>query len=330
MTLPTADLSQNKGLKLTAKQGSWQQLGATCRQIRHKVFVKEQNIPAKDELDEQDASSEHFLLFINDRPIATARLTSKGHLGRLAVLKPLRGKGLATKLIQRVLQHCKRIDLKQVYLNAQISAVNLYAKLGFKVNGEEYDEVGIMHLPMMLDLNAEQFEDTQLTEQTLLTALTATNQLRIQGKEQIYLTIKLLIQQAGRSFQLETPNYINTWFDEVSLAPLIQLARRHQYSKVQCLLAKTHEFSRQSNSLLKLQQRLPSHIDIRQAHPLYQTKQQAYLLIDDKHLLWWPDHQQPRAELYTGEHRETYRFSGIFKLHWEKSQVVKTLQNINL
>lgn len=320
----------SRKLKLTAKQGSWQQLGKICQQIRHQVFVEEQQIPASEEVDGLDSSSEHFLLFINERPVATARLTHQGHLGRLAVLKPLRGKGLAKKLLQIVLQHSRRIDLKQVHLNAQLSAVNLYTKLGFKVNGEEYSEVGIIHVPMLLNLNAELLDDTQHTEQAIKAAFETTGQLRIQGHEQIYLTIKLLIQQASRRFSLETPSYIDTWFDEASLAPLLQVARRHQYSRVECLLAETHHFSRNTSPLLKLYQRASSHIHLRQSHHLYQVKQQAYLIIDDKHLLWWPNHQQARADLYTGEHREAYRYASLFKLHWEKSQAVKALQTLNL
>lgn len=330
MTSPVADSSPTKGFKLTAKQGSWQQLGEACKQIRHKVFVEEQQIAVEDELDEQDITSEHFLLLINDHPVATARLTNEGHLGRLAVLKPLRGKGLAEKLLQKILHHCKRVDLKQVHLNAQLSAVNIYTKLGFKVNGEEYNEVGIAHLPMLLDFNTQLISATQHTEQTILAALTATSQQRIQGHEQIYLAIKVLIQQASRSFNLEAPSYIETWFDDASLAPLVQLARRHQHSKVQCLLAETREFSRHTNPLLKLYQRVSSHIELRQPHQLYRTKQQAYLLVDNRHLLWWPDHQQPRAELYTAEHREAFRFTSLFKLHWEKSQAIKSLQNLSL
>lgn len=330
MTSPLTAASQNTGVKLTAKQGTWQQLDEACHQIRHKVFVEEQDIPAKDELDDKDATSEHFLLLINERPVATARLTQDGHLGRLAVLKPLRGKGLAKKLLLRILEHCRRINLRQVHLNAQINAVNLYAQLGFKVNGEEYDEVGIIHVPMLLDFDSQLLDDTQHTEQNLNAALKTTGQLRIQGQEQVYLAIKVLIQQASRNFSLETPSYIDTWFDETSLAPLIQLARRHEHSKVRFLLAETREFSRRTNPLLKLYQRATSYIEIKQSHLLYQTKQQAYLLIDDRHLLWWPNYQQPRVELYSGDHREAFRLSAQFKLHWEKSQAVRTLQNLAL
>jgi len=330
MTAPSAASGQNKSVKLTAKQGSWQQLGKTCRQIRHKVFVEEQHIPAKVETDDKDATSEHFLLFINERPVATARLTQEAHLGRLAVLKPLRGKGLAKKLILKILEHCRRINLKQVHLNAQINAVSLYTKLGFEINGDEYDEVGIIHVPMIFDFNNQLSDNTQHTEQTLRSALNTTGELRIQGQEQICLAIKVLIQQANRSFSLEAPGYVDSWFDESSLMPLIPLAGRHEQSKVRFLLATTREFSRKTNSLIRLYQRAPSYIEIKQSHSLYQIKQQAGLLIDNRHLLWWPDYQQPRAELYSGEHREAFRFTAQFKLHWEKSQVVKTLQNLSL
>lgn len=328
--MSTSDTSQNKGLRLSARQGGWDQLGDDCKRVRQKVFIEEQQISADEEWDAEDALSEHFLLLLNDRPVATARLTSQGSIGRLAVLKAVRGKGLGEKIMQRVLEHCRRSGLKRVTLNAQISALSFYLKLGFKVAGEEYMEVSIPHLPMEMQLGNDLQQDSEVTEEELLDALQNTQQLRIHGHQQLQLCIRVLIQQARRSFALETPAYMDKWFDEAAINPLLALGRRHQHSKVQWLLGETRQFSRQGGALLKLHQRAPSHIEIRQSHPLYRPAQQAFMLIDERHLLWWPHHQEPRAELYTAEHREAHRVAQVFKLNWQKSETVKSLQTQSL
>ena len=329
--MTTSSPEQKKSsLRLTAKQGSWEQIGEICRKVRYKVFVEEQQIPEEHEWDEQDPVSEHFLLLLNERPAATARLTPDGKLGRFAVLTKLRGKKLGTRLMQRILDHAKRQGLKKLQLNAQLEVVNFYLKQGFKVCGEEYLEVGIPHLPMEMSLAADLLEETQYTSDEIRQALQTTGQLRLQGKEQLQTCIETLIPQAVRSVSLETPAYIRHWFTDTALTPLLSLAKRHQHSRVQFLLGETLQFSRQSSNLLKLHQRAPSHIEIRKAHSLYRPAQQAWLLIDDKHLLWWPHYQESRVELYTAEHREAYRQTQAFKVHWQKAEAVKYLQSSHL
>jgi hypothetical protein len=164
----------------------------------------------------------------------------------------------------------------------------------------------------------------------LLAALEGTSQLRIEGPEQIQQCISFLIEQATRSFAFESPAYIDGWFSETSLMPLLTLARRHQHSRVQWLLGETRQFSRQGGALLKLYQRAPSHIEIRQSHALYRPAQQAFILIDEQHLLWWPHYREARAELYTCEHREAFRAKQAFKTNWQKAEIVKSLQAQNL
>lgn len=329
--MTTSPTEQKKSpLRLTAKQGSWEQIGELCRKVRYKVFVEEQQIPEEDEWDEQDPVSEHFLLLINDRPAATARLTPDGKLGRFAVLPKLRGRKLGARLLQRMLEHAKRLGLKKLQLNAQLEVINFYLKQGFNVCGDEYLEVGIPHLPMELSLVTDLQEETQFSSEEINQALQTTGQLRLQGKAQIQACIEILLSQAARSVSMETPTYPRHWFTDAALNPLLSLAKRHQHSRVQFLLAETLQFSRQSSNLLKLHQRAPSHIEIRKAHSLYRPAQQAWLLIDDKHLLWWPHYQESRAELYTAEHREAYRQAQAFKIHWQKAEVVKYLQGSHL
>ncbi|WP_114417760.1 GNAT family N-acetyltransferase [Marinospirillum perlucidum] len=322
--------ADKKSLRLTARQGSWEQLGSWCRQVRHKVFVEEQQIPEEEEWDAQDPLSTHYLLLLNDRPAATARLTPDGKVGRFAVLAQLRRKKLGLRLMQRIEEDARRQGLKKLELNAQTEVADFYRHLGYRVSGEEYLEVGIPHLPMSKSLVADLQKDSSLTREELLEALQTTQEVRLQGREQIQLAVELLIHQAARSLRMETPEFMQRWFASEAFTPLLSLAKRHAHSRVEFLLGETRQFSRQSSPLLNLHQRAPSHIEIRRAHSLYRPSQQAYLLVDDKHLLWWPHYQEPRVELFTADHREAYRQSQKFKLHWQKGEVVKHLQSNHL
>lgn len=136
---------------LSIQQGNWQQLGADATLVRHAVFVQEQQVPVEEDLDSQDVLCEHFVLLLNNKPVATARLSPQGKLGRLAVLAPLRGRGLGKKLVELIMQHALNAGFTHLVLNAQADKTDFYTHLGFQITGPEFDEVGIAHVPMRLN-----------------------------------------------------------------------------------------------------------------------------------------------------------------------------------
>jgi len=123
--------------------------------IRCQVFVLEQNVPAEEEIDKFEKESTHFLAFFDNIPCGAARwrTTEKGHkLERFAVLKEHRGKGVGSALIKAVLNDIKSIPEtrdKEVYLNAQLGAAELYAKFGFVKKGGIFQECDIGHIKMV-------------------------------------------------------------------------------------------------------------------------------------------------------------------------------------
>lgn len=125
-------------------------LKALAREIRTDVFVEEQQVPIELEYDEFDASANHYLLFTEHQAIATARWrkTDKGiKLERFALLKEFRNQGLGSVLLDAVLEDV--VPLKQnIYLHAQLAAVNYYQRKGFAIYGEEFEEAGIKHVRM--------------------------------------------------------------------------------------------------------------------------------------------------------------------------------------
>lgn len=118
--------------------------------IRKQVFVEEQGCPPELEWENEDVSH-HFLALMDNHPCGACRWrkTDKGYkLERFAVLKEYRGKRVGQALVAAVLDDIPD-SASSIYLNAQTDAVGLYAKFGFAVEGEPFEEAGIQHLRMV-------------------------------------------------------------------------------------------------------------------------------------------------------------------------------------
>ena len=75
-------------------------------------------------------------------------MLADGHIGRLAVLRIYRGRGLGAKAVLALVTEAENTGMKRVYLGAQKHAVGFYEKLGFSEYGEPYTEVNIEHVHM--------------------------------------------------------------------------------------------------------------------------------------------------------------------------------------
>ena len=121
--------------------------------IRREVFVNEQGVPYEIEHDEFEPTSQHYLLYLDGCPMATARwrLTIHGiKLERFAVLEKYRNRVWGTLLLKEVLKDL--LPLKRpLYLHAQVRAMNYYSRMGFLAEGPEFEEAGIMHYKMVMN-----------------------------------------------------------------------------------------------------------------------------------------------------------------------------------
>ena len=127
------------------------------RAVREPVFVIEQNVPIEEEWDTLDPICHHVIARdVDHKPIGTGRLTPEHKIGRMAVLKQWRGKQVGAALLQALIDKARELDLPEVSLNSQVSAIGFYEKFGFVTFGEEFGEAGIQHRKMKLTL--EPFE----------------------------------------------------------------------------------------------------------------------------------------------------------------------------
>ena len=138
--------------RLECVRADWAADRRTLERIRREVFVREQGIPESAEWDPEDATSVHVLATLNRDPVGTGRLNRAGKIGRIAVLAGLRGRGIGTQILRRLLDEARRLGIREPCLHAQVQAVPFYEKLGFARKGGEFDEAGIPHVRMSLVL----------------------------------------------------------------------------------------------------------------------------------------------------------------------------------
>ncbi len=119
------------------------------REVRMRVFVDEQRIPAEYEFDSNDAVSVHVLAVAGKRDaVGTGRLDPVGRLGRIAVVDSHRGRGIGSMLVARLLDCARRAGHGEVWLHSQTHARRLYERHGFVAEGTEFMEDGIPHIRM--------------------------------------------------------------------------------------------------------------------------------------------------------------------------------------
>ncbi len=122
----------------------------TIRDVRFAVFVEEQAVPAELEMDDADEHCVHVLAFADESAVGTARIDFEhaGKVGRLAVTRPMRGRGIGTALMRRLHELAHERGLESVWCHAQVAAAPFYAALGYEASGERFDEAGIEHVLM--------------------------------------------------------------------------------------------------------------------------------------------------------------------------------------
>lgn len=139
----------------TIRQVEWEQAEKDLAMLRRQVFIIEQSVPEELEWDGEDETALHLLAEDEmGNPIGTARMLADGHIGRVAVLAPWRGRGVGMTLMLWMLELAREHGHREVFLDAQIDALAFYRKLGFQAEGEVFMDAGIPHRHMRLHLFA--------------------------------------------------------------------------------------------------------------------------------------------------------------------------------
>jgi predicted GNAT family N-acyltransferase len=119
--------------------------------LRREVFVLEQNVPEDEENDAYDLTATHFVAIEAGEVVGALRLIilpEHVKIGRVAVRRSSRGRGIAKALIAHAMDHARILGHKRFYLTAQSDKLGFYEALGFAAFGPEFQDGGMPHRAM--------------------------------------------------------------------------------------------------------------------------------------------------------------------------------------
>jgi predicted GNAT family N-acyltransferase len=231
--------------------------------IREVVFVQEQQVPAEMERDALDPQCVHVIARSADgMAIGTGRLTPDHRIGRMAVLRDWRGKGVGDAMLLALIDQARERGWREVALNAQASAITFYARHGFLPHGERFMEAGIEHLAM----------------RRLLAGANA-----IEDHAAAVVTTRALIGAARRGLWIYSRNLDPGLFDSPEVLDAFRsFATAGVGGEARILLQDAAAPQRAHAPLLELAQRLPSVFLFREPiDPVDRAYASAYLANDN-------------------------------------------------
>ncbi len=270
--------------------------------IRETVFIEEQHVPRDLERDELDPASHHVLARdALGNPIGTGRLTPERKIGRMAVLREWRRRGVGEALLLALLDEARRRGWAQVSLHAQTSAEDFYARHGFVPEGGRFDEAGIEHQGMRLHLQGA----TPVGH--LPAAIASVAALAFHSRRSLYI----------RSRELD-PGLLDS---QAVLQALRRLATRRQPMEIRILLQDAGTPQRLLAPLLTLAQRLPSAFLFREADDPADRGYPAACVVNDTGGWYFrPLAQRMEGEANLRDPGRAHALREEFRQAWERSR----------
>lgn len=309
---------------------NWARDAAELRQVRELVFIVEQKVPVELEWDDADQRAQHVLARdAGGRAIGTGRLTRERQIGRIAVLREWRGRGVGAALLRTLLEVARERRLPDVFLHAQVDAIPLYRRAGFAAEGGEFLEAGIRHQTMRLvlrrDAGAERepapAEDTPAAHhvevETLESARAFVDQLLAGARHRLWLLSRDL-----------DPLLLDR---EPVIDEFKRIALSGRGAEIRILLHEPGIALREGHRLVLLAQRLSSHLHLRV--PVIDEDRQypsAFLLNDRGGYYFRPIGSRYEGEGNTHLAPRQAALLSHFEAVWERSEPALELRRIGI
>ena len=294
----------------------WNLHRETLLSIRGKVFIEEQNVAEAIERDDKDDTASHFLLTHITVALACGRMLPDGKVGRLAVLKEHRGKGLGRLLLDHIIKHARLHGMNRLYLHAQAHAVNFYLNAGFFHFGEPFEEAGIPHVAMDLAIDYSGAKEC----------------IKHVGYPHPFATLALaLAQTATRDLRIYSNLLDPDVFDSAKLnSAITALARRSRHSNVRILINDARPVAENGHRLLTLSRRLSTSMKMRVLDEHPDLPDATYVVRDNNGVVYKPD-ERGRNGFYEPDSRASAkRLVEQFDTLWHWGKVDPRLQTIRL
>jgi predicted GNAT family N-acyltransferase len=123
--------------------------------LRREVFCDEQGVTLEDELDGRDDEALHIVALDDGVLVGTCRLLVEGDtvtLGRMAVARAARGRGLAGELLAEAEARSRELGARRIVMAAQVGARSVYERVGYEPYGDVFLDAGIDHVMMAKEL----------------------------------------------------------------------------------------------------------------------------------------------------------------------------------
>jgi predicted GNAT family N-acyltransferase/lipoprotein-anchoring transpeptidase ErfK/SrfK len=143
------DIVESSAAPFRVRIAEWSRDGAAIQHIRHEVFVREQGLPQALAADASDPACLHVAARDEEGAvIGCGRVLADGSIGRIAVERGWRGRGVGDAMVARLIDVAAAAGLERVALDARSDAQDFYAQRGFRPVGAEFMEAGIRHRRM--------------------------------------------------------------------------------------------------------------------------------------------------------------------------------------
>lgn len=285
---------------------------AALRAVREAVFIGEQQVPLALELDALDPACRHILAEDADgRPIGTGRLTPERRIGRMAVLRAWRGRGVGAAMLHALLRQARMAGWQTVSLHAQAGAVAFYRRHGFAAVGERFSEAGIEHQTMRLRLDRP---------------------IVVEDREAAVASTVALVQDARRRLAIRSRELDPGLFDDWQVLDALRgFATSGRDNEVRVLLHDAAAAQRAHAPLLALAQRLPSVFLVREVDdPVDRNDASACIASDAGGYYHRPLGQRFDGEAALAGAPRAQQLIDAFGPAWERSRPCTELRALGL
>lgn len=296
--------------------------------IRERVFIDEQHVPRELERDDDDARSVHVLARTADgEPIGSGRLAPDGRIGRMAVARDWRGRGVGTALLVALLDLARGRGFDTVTAHAQRDAMPFYVRHGFTSMGGEFEEAGIVHIPMRRAVAArsdpERPPPAPAPDPVVLKAT---------SREELIEVTRILLSGARHSMCVLVrelhPLLLN---DTACLVELRRLAISGQGASIRIIAQDLTRAIDEHSRVLELAQRLSSVIELRRpVEPGDLAYPSAFMCVDTGGYLLRPIESRMDATGSTYAPGERGELQRLFEEVWNRSVVWRELRVLGI
>ncbi|MCK9564380.1 MAG: GNAT family N-acetyltransferase [Bacteroidales bacterium] len=312
---------------IRVEPADWPGSHATLTAIRHQVFVAEQGVPPEAEIDSDDPAALHWLaLDAHAAPMGTARLVGN-RVGRMAVLGKYRGKGVGSSLLRAIIKHASGAGMDTLVLDAQTHALGFYERFGFVTCGEVFDDVGIPHRPMRLELR--RFDRSQPAAPAVGGDLR--HRIALDGSQAFADAALDLAGSAEHAIRLFSQRLDPRLYDRDDFCEVVlRVATRHPNTEVRILVRDTSHLLRHNHRLVELFMRLSSRMELRRLDSELETPHTEFLVSDEKGILCNQLEDGYRGYCYRHAPLEARHLSQDFDALWHRSGPAPGLRRLYL